>query len=173
MKDFLTNPQDLIELTSISHIAMRLGIASDHAGYKMKEFLKKKLLEMGYEVKDFGTDKEESVDYPDYASKLAEAVSKGELEKGILICGTGVGVSIVANKYPGVRAGIAYSDEVAELIARHNDANIICFGGRTMDFEDALRRLKIWLEAPFDGGRHERRVNKIKDLEGRLCGSSR
>ncbi len=152
---------------------MRIGIASDHAGYKMKEYLKKRLKELGYELVDFGTDSEDSVDYPDYASKLAEAVSKGEVEKGILICGTGVGVSIVANKYPGVRAGIAYSDEVAELIARHNNANVICFGGRTMEFEDAFRRVKIWLEAPFDGGRHERRINKIRDLEGRICGNSR
>ncbi len=152
---------------------MRIGIASDHAGYRMKEYLKKRLIELGYELVDFGTDSEDSVDYPDYASKLAEAVSKGEVEKGILICGTGVGVSIVANKYPGVRAGIAYSDEVAELIARHNNANIICFGGRTMEFEDAFRRVKIWLETPFDGGRHERRIKKIRDLEGRICGNSR
>jgi len=152
---------------------MKLGIASDHAGYKMKEYLKERLKKLGYEIIDFGTESEESVDYPDYASKLAEAVSKGKVEKGILICGTGVGVSIVANKYPGVRAGIAYSDEVAELIARHNDANVICFGGRTMDFDDAFKRVKIWLDTPFDGGRHERRVKKIGDLEGRICGDSR
>jgi len=152
---------------------MRIGIGSDHAGYKMKEYIKKKLVEEGFEVVDFGTDSEESVDYPDYASKLAKEISEGKLERGILICGTGVGMCIVANKFPGVRAGLAYSDEVAELIARHNNANVICLGGRTMDFEDGYRWVKIWLSSPFDGGRHERRVNKIRDLEGFLCGSSK
>ncbi|HIE37089.1 TPA: ribose 5-phosphate isomerase B [Candidatus Geothermarchaeota archaeon] len=152
---------------------MKLGIASDHAGYKMKEYLKKRLREMGFELTDFGTYGEESVDYPDYATKLAEAISKKVIDKGILICGTGIGVSIVANKYPGVRAGIAYSDDVAELIAKHNDANVICFGGRTMTMEEALKRVEIWLNTKFEGGRHERRINKINDLEGRICGNYR
>ncbi len=152
---------------------MKVGIASDHAGYRMKEFIKKKLREKGFEVIDFGTDSEERVDYPDYAAKLAEKISSGELEKGILICGTGVGMSIVANKYPNVRAGLAYSDEVAELIARHNNANIICLGGRTMTMEEGFKRVLIWLSTGFDGGRHERRINKISDLERRLCGNSK
>ncbi len=152
---------------------MKIGIASDHAGYKMKEYIKERLLEEGFEVLDYGTYSEESVDYPDYASKLAIDISRGRLKRGILICGTGVGMSIVANKFPNVRAGIAYSDEVAELIARHNNANIICLGGRTMKPDDGYRRVKIWLRHGFDGGRHERRINKIRDLEGSLCGDSK
>ena len=152
---------------------MKIGIASDHAGYKMKEYIKEKLLNEGLKIVDYGTYSDESVDYPDYASKLARDISEGRLERGILICGTGVGMSIVANKYPNVRAGIAYSDEVAELIARHNNANVICLGGRTMGLEEGFRRVKIWLNSGFDGGRHERRINKIRDLEGSLCGSSR
>ncbi len=152
---------------------MKIGIASDHAGYKMKKFIKKHLEKMGYEVIDLGPESEDSVDYPDYGAKLAEKVSKGDIEKGILICGTGIGMSIVANKFPNVRAGIAYSDEVAELIARHNKANIICLGGRTMSMEEGFNRVKIWLEAGFDGGRHERRVSKIEALERRICGNYR
>lgn len=154
-------------------IEMRIGIASDHAGYRHKEYIKKALEERGYEVVDYGTNSEDSVDYPDYASRLASDVSRGILERGILICGTGVGMSIVANKYPNVRAGIAYSDEVAELIARHNNANIICLGGRTMTKEEALRRVEIWLSTGFDGGRHKRRIDKISRLEGEICQGSK
>jgi len=151
---------------------MKICIASDHAGYKMKEYIKKRLSEeYGYEIIDFGTYSEESVDYPDYGSKVAEAVSKGEFKYGILICGTGLGMCIVANKYPGVRAGVAYSDEAASLLKRHNNANIICLGGRTMNFEEAFKRVLIWLNENFEGGRHKRRVDKIINIEVSRCSS--
>ena len=154
---------------------MRIGIASDHAGYALKEYIKRKFMdkELEHELVDYGADSEESVDYPDYASEVAQRVSRGELDAGILICGTGIGMCIVANKYPGVRAGIAYSDETASLLKRHNNANIICLGGRTMNFEDAFKRVLIWLESSFEGGRHKRRVDKISSIEVNICRSSK
>jgi len=150
---------------------MEICIAADHAGYRLKEFIKGRLADKGFKVVDFGTDSEDSVDYPDYASKVAEAVSKGEYKYGILICGTGIGMCIVANKYPGIRAGIAYSDEVASLLKRHNNVNILCLGGRTMDYETAFKRVLTWLNEEFEGGRHERRINKISRLEVEICRS--
>ena len=154
---------------------MKIGIASDHAGYTLKEYIKKRFRETGlkHTLIDYGTDSIDPVDYPDYASKIASKVSKGELDAGILICGTGIGMCIVANKYPGVRAGIAYSDETASLLKRHNNANIICLGGRTMDFESAFRWVVIWLESKFEGGRHKRRIDKISSIEVGICHSSK
>ena len=142
---------------------MEIGIASDHAGYELKEYIKKRFKESGleHELIDYGASSTESVDYPDFASKIASRVSKGELDAGILICGTGIGMCIVANKYPGVRAGVAYSDDVATLLKRHNNANIICLGGRTMDFEAAFKRVLIWLNEEFEGGRHKKRIDKL------------
>lgn len=152
---------------------MKIGIASDHAGYALKEYIKRRFSEDGiqHELIDFGTHSNESVDYPDYASLVASKVSSGDLDAGILICGTGIGMCIVANKYPGVRAGVAYSDEVASLLKRHNNANIICLGGRTMDFNDAFNRVIIWLKEEFEEGRHKRRIDKISSLEVSICGS--
>lgn len=152
---------------------MKICIASDHAGYRLKEYIKNKLVKDGYEIIDYGTDSEEPVDYPDYASKVAEAVSKGIYKYGILVCGTGIGMCITANKYPGVRAGVAYSKEVAALLKRHNNVNILCLGGRTMDFEEAYERVVTWLNEEFEGGRHERRVDKIARLEMEICRSYR
>lgn len=150
---------------------MKIAIASDHAGYKLKEYLKKILEKEGYEVVDLGTYSSESVDYPDYAAKLAKLVSKNLVEKGILICGTGIGMSIAANKFPGVRAAVCWSEETAALSRRHNDANILCLGGRVLKPEEAAKILKIWLSTEFEGGRHSRRIQKIKKMEEELCRS--
>ena len=147
---------------------MKIAIASDHAGYKLKEYLRKILEKEGYEVADLGTYSSESVDYPDYATKLAKLVSKNLVEKGILICGTGIGMSIAANKFPGVRAAVCWSEETAALSRRHNDANILCLGGRVLKPEKAAKILKIWLSTEFEGGRHFRRIQKIKKIEEEL-----
>ena len=141
---------------------MKIAIASDHAGFKVKEELKKLLTSMGYEIKDFGTFSEESCDYPDFAFKAATAVSKGEAENGILICGTGIGMSIVANKIKGRRAALCWSKETAELSKKHNNANILCLGARVLSMEEIKEITKVWLSTNFEGGRHERRVRKIE-----------
>lgn len=144
--------------------SMIIPIASDHAGYPTKEKAKKVLEELGYEVKDFGTHSEESVDYPDYAVEVAERINNGEYELGVLVCGSGQGVCMTANKFPEVRAGLAYSKQSAELTRQHNNANIACLPGRELN-EDQIREiLSTWFATKFEGGRHERRVNKIKSL---------
>ncbi len=148
---------------------MRIAIGCDHAGYDLKKFIMERL---GGRVSfvDVGTYSKESTDYPDYAVKVAELVSKGDVEAGILICGTGIGMSITANKFPGVYAALVYSRESAILARRHNNANIICLGGRTMPFEDVVEWVDAWLSESFEGGRHLRRINKIRSIEERLCG---
>ncbi len=143
---------------------MIIPIASDHAGYKAKEKVKKMLEELGHMPVDFGTHSEESVDYPDYAIQVTEKVDKGEHEKGILVCGSGQGMCMTANKYGNVRAALAYDQDSARLTRQHNNSNILCLPGRQLT-DDQLRQIvATWLETEFDGGRHERRVNKIKDL---------
>lgn len=143
---------------------MIIPIASDHAGYKAKEKVKKMLEELGHMPVDFGTHSEESVDYPDYAIQVTEKVEKGEHEKGILVCGSGQGMCMTANKYGNVRAALAYDQDSARLTRQHNNSNILCLPGRQLT-DDQLRQIvATWLETEFDGGRHERRVNKIKDL---------
>jgi len=137
-------------------------IASDHAGFQLKEKLERWLHEMGYSVKDLGTASEESTDYPDYAHPLAQQVSYGVADRGVLLCGTGLGMSYVANRYPHVRAAVAWSPEVAELARRHNDANVLALPARFLSEEQARQILKTWLDTPFEGGRHERRVEKIE-----------
>lgn len=136
-------------------------IGADHAGYALKEFLKPKLTEMGYTIKDFGTDSEESMDYPDVIHPLASAIQEKKYEKGIIICGSGIGVSMVANKYPLVRAALCWNNEVTKLCRMHNNANILAMPGRFIDFDDAFEMVKTFLSTNFEGGRHERRVNKI------------
>ena len=138
-----------------------LVIGSDHGGFEMKEFLKRKLLAEGYEIKDFGTDSTESVDYPDIIHPLASAINKGEYQRGIIMCGSGNGAQITANKYPNVRAALCWDEEQARLAREHNNANIISLPGRYIDFGLAWNMVKIFLNTPFEGGRHERRVNKI------------
>lgn len=136
-------------------------IGSDHAGFLLKEQLKKKLVGDGYEVKDFGTHSEESMDYPDIAHPLAASIDKGENETGILICGSGNGVSMVANKYPHVRAALCWNKELAALARQHNNANILTLPARFISAETAFEIADAFLNTGFEGGRHQRRVGKI------------
>jgi ribose 5-phosphate isomerase B len=140
---------------------MKIAIGSDHAGFDLKSRLLAWLKENKFEFKDFGTFSDVSVDYPDYAHMVAKAVEAGEYERGILICGTGLGVSITANKHQSIRAALCWQEEIARLSRTHNDANIICFPGRFIESEAAVKMLKIFFETDFEGGRHGRRVNKI------------
>jgi ribose 5-phosphate isomerase B len=144
---------------------MKIALASDHAGYAEKERLKPLLTELGLEVEDFGTVNEESVDYPDYARKVAEAVAGGEAEQGVLVCGSGTGMAISANKVQGVRAAVAWSVETARLARQHNDANVLALGARTTPLEEIPKIVRAWFAQKFDGGRHAARVEKIKEIE--------
>ena len=143
---------------------VRVAIASDHAGYKLKKYILN-VLDNHVELIDLGTYSEDPVDYPDIAKRLVKALRSGEAEYGILICGTGIGMSIAANKYRGIRAALIYSEESAELARKHNDANVVCLGGRTMKHNEAIKWVLKWLRAGFEGGRHERRINKIREAE--------
>ncbi len=136
-------------------------IASDHAGYELKEVLKQELTTMGYQVLDLGTGSTESVDYPDFGRAAAEAIADGRSSRGIIVCGTGIGISIAANRHPGIRAALCHDVETARLGREHNDANLLALGGRTTDPETAKACLKAFLETPYDGGRHEPRVSKL------------
>ena len=142
-----------------------IAIGSDHGGYLLKEEIKKYLDEKEISYKDFGTDSEERVDYPIYAEQVAKAVQSKECEKGILICGTGFGVSIVANKFKGIRCASCWNEEVAKLLKGHNDANIIALPGRFINISQAVTILRAWLATEFMGGRHSERVQMIKDIE--------
>ncbi len=146
---------------------MKIAIGSDHAGFKLKEEIKKFLEEKGIEVKDFGTHSEERVDYPDYAIPLAESVAKGEEDFGILICGTGIGMSIAANKVKGIRASLVSDVYSAHSAREHNNANILCMGGRVLGVELAKEITNAWLNASFTGGRHGRRIKKIAEYESK------
>jgi ribose 5-phosphate isomerase B len=144
---------------------MKIAIGADHAGFAAKEEIRKVVQALGHAGIDFGTSSEASTDYPDYAEKVARAVASGEVEKGILICGTGIGMSIAANKVPGVRAALIFDEKTAELSRRHNDANVFCAGARTTPVVKIAEALKMWLSTPFEGGRHAQRVGKITALE--------
>ncbi|HYE66208.1 MAG TPA: ribose 5-phosphate isomerase B [Pyrinomonadaceae bacterium] len=144
---------------------MKVAIASDHAGYAEKERLKPLLRELGVEFEDLGTASEVSVDYPDYARKVAEAVARGAAAQGVLVCGSGTGMAITANKVPGVRAAVAWSEETARLARQHNDANVLAIGARTTPPEDIQKIVRAWFTTNFDGGRHAARVEKIKQIE--------
>ena len=144
---------------------MQIGLACDHGGFELKEELKTFLKSLGVEPIDMGTFNEDSVDYPDFGVLVAEKVSRGELEKGILICGTGIGMSIVANKFPRIRAALANDLYSSRCSREHNDANILIIGGRIVGKELAKEIVKVWLETPFAGGRHRRRLEKIEVLE--------
>ena len=139
----------------------KIGIASDHAGYEMKEFLVGYLSAMGYEVLDFGTNSPESVDYADYAHPLAAAIESGELEQGIALCGSGEGMAMTLNKHQGIRAGPSWEPEIASLIRRHNNANIIVFPARFVTNDEAVKMLDAYFAAEFEGGRHEARLAKM------------
>ena len=140
----------------------RIPIAADHAGFEMKAKLESMLEKMGYEVQDLGATSPASSDYPDFGHPLAREVSEGEAKRGILLCGTGLGMSYVANRYPHVRAAVVWNSEIAELARRHNDANVLVLPSRYLSEGDAKAIVKTFLETPFDGGRHERRVEKIE-----------
>ncbi len=142
-----------------------IPIASDHAGFELKERLEARLREKGFEVKDLGTDSAASSDYADYAHPLAEMVARGEAQRGVLLCGTGLGMSYAANRHPHVRAAVAWSPEIAELSRRHNDANVLVLPARFLSPEDAETILDVWLATAFEGGRHVRRVEKIEREE--------
>ena len=144
---------------------MKIALASDHAGYAEKERLKPLLADLGLEVEDLGTVSEESVDYPDYARRVAERVARGLAEQGVLVCGSGTGMAIAANKVPGVRAAVAWSEETAQLARRHNDANVLAVGARTTPPEEIERIVRAWFGARFEGGRHAGRVAKIAEIE--------
>lgn len=139
----------------------KIGIASDHAGYEMKEFLVGYLASKGFEVLDFGTDSPQSVDYPDFAHPLAEAIESGELQRGVALCGSGEGMTITLNKHQGIRAGLAWEPEIASLIRRHNDANVIVLPARFTSNDQAVEMLEAWFSAQFEGGRHENRLKKV------------
>jgi len=136
-------------------------LGSDHAGFDLKEKVKKALDRLGVPYEDVGAQGPESVDYPDYAHRVAEAVETGRYARGIVVCGTGLGVSMAANRHRGVRAAVAYDEETARLSREHNDANVLALGGRSLDHALAERILEVWLKTPFAGGRHARRVEKI------------
>lgn len=138
-----------------------LPLASDHAGLSLKLALKAALEAEGHAVTDLGTHGPESVDYPDYAAKVAEAVASGQAPLGILVCGSGIGMAIAANRHPGIRAAVLHDSTEARLTRGHNDANIACFGARTIGVETALDALRAFLATPFEGGRHQRRVDKL------------
>ena len=144
---------------------MKIAIASDHAGYEEKEQLKPLLAELGVQYEDLGTFSPEPVDYPDYAFKVAEDVAQGHVDQGLLVCGSGTGMAIAANKVPGVRAAVAWNEETARLAREHNDANVLSLGARVTPAAELPRIVRAWFAAKFDGGRHARRVEKIREIE--------
>ena len=144
---------------------MKVAIGSDHAGYLLKERIGRWLRDYGYEVVDVGTFSEERVDYPDFGAKVGLAVAGGEAERGVAVCGSGQGICMAANKIPGIRGGVVRDLEDATMIRRHNDANVACFGERFTTPEIALDALRVFLETPFDGGRHADRVAKLARLD--------
>jgi ribose 5-phosphate isomerase B len=144
---------------------MIIPIASDHAGFKAKEQVKKVLETLGHMPVDFGTHDENSVDYPDFAKMVASSVSDNEFEKGILVCGSGQGMCMSANKFTGVRAALAWSPEIADLSVKHNNANVLCIPGRFLTETELEEIVKTWIHSEFEGGRHQRRVSKIQPME--------
>jgi len=144
---------------------MKIAVASDHRGFAIKGKILALLKDLGEEGLDYGPEEPESVDYPDFASKVAEVVSKGEIDRGILICGTGIGMCITANKFPKVRAANCHDDLTAEMSRLHNDANVLCLSADLLGDRLINRMVEIWIKTEFEGGRHSRRVEKISELE--------
>ena len=144
-----------------------IALGADHAGWELKEEIKAWLLERNVELLDFGTHSPDSVDYPDYAAQVGEAVAAGKAERGVLVCGTGIGMAMAANKVPGVRAAFCPDLFTARMSREHNDANVLALGGRLTGRELALEIVEMWLRAEFQGGRHARRVGKLTELEQR------
>ncbi|MER3395501.1 MAG: ribose 5-phosphate isomerase B [Acidimicrobiia bacterium] len=144
---------------------MKIAFGADHAGYRLKEELVEFARAQGHDVIDFGTDSDASVDYPDFASRVAEAVVSGDVDRGVLVCASGIGMSIAANKVRGIRAARVDTCAEAEFSRKHNDANVLCFGQRYIDSDEARKALSTWLETEFEGGRHQRRIDKIATIE--------
>lgn len=140
---------------------MKIATSSDHGGFKLKEIIKKHLTDKGIDVKDFGTFSEDSVDYPDYAHPVANAVENKEVDYGIIMCGSGNGINMAANKHKGIRAALCWDAEIAKLARQHNDANILTLPGRFIEEEEAKKAVDVFLETAFEGGRHQKRVEKI------------
>ena len=155
-------------------MSQQIGIASDHGGKVLKDKITRFLKEQNFQVDDLGIplDSSASVDYPDYASQLSKLVSEGKLKRGILVCGSGVGMSIAANKFPGVRAALVTDEFTAKMCRLHNDANILCLGERVINHDRALDFVKLWLTTEFDGGRHQNRLDKITVIEKALAQST-
>jgi len=143
----------------------RIAIGSDHAGYESKEQAKQSLASLGVEIDDKGTNSLESVDYPDFGAAVGRAVVNGEVDRGVVICGSGIGISIAANKVPGVRAALCWNEETARLAREHNDANVLCIGARFIEPELAARMIRTFMETEFSGGRHQQRVEKLSQLD--------
>jgi ribose 5-phosphate isomerase B len=144
---------------------MKIAIGADHAGYEVKEQIKKQLEEMNLEVEDLGTNSLESVDYPDFGAAVGREVASGKADEGIVVCGSGIGIAIAANKIHGIRAAQAWNEETARLAREHNNANILSIGARVLPAEEIPKIVKAWFDAKFAGGRHEGRVEKISKLE--------
>ena len=144
---------------------MKIALGSDHAGYPLKERIKEFLLKKGHEVLDFGATSEESTHYPLFAREVSLAVQRGEADRGILVCGTGIGMAITANKFKGVRAALCLNEYMARMSRLHNDANVLCLGDRVLGEELALSIVEVWLSTPFEGGRHQKRIELIADIE--------
>lgn len=146
-------------------MAERIPIGADHAGFPLKERLKEELRKLGYDPIDVGTHSTESTDYPDYAKPVAQQVSAGEVRRGVLTCGTGLGMSYTANRYPGVRAAVAWTPEIAELARNHNDANVLILPARFVSEDEGVEILRTWLKGTYAGGRHDQRIAKIERTE--------
>ena len=149
---------------------MRVAVAADHGGFRAKQALVDELRKLGHEVVDFGTDGEDSCDYPDHGIPAARSVADGRCERAVLVCTNGIGMSMLANRIPGVRAALVYNERTAERTRQHHDSNVLCLGGSEFSTPELLRFLGIWLDTPFEGGRHARRVAKFQALEG-SCGA--
>ncbi len=152
-------------MSEVDKVLQKIAIASDHAGYRYKEKIKESLVSRGYDVQDFGTHSEESVDYPLIIRPAAEAVARGECRQGIILGGSGNGEAIVANKVKGIRCAVCWNKETARLAREHNNANMISLGQRVIGFEAALEIVDLWLKSEFEGGRHERRIKQIERVE--------
>ncbi|MCI6011763.1 MAG: ribose 5-phosphate isomerase B [Firmicutes bacterium] len=143
---------------------MKIAVASDHGGFALKEEVKKHLMERGIEVLDLGTHSEDSVDYPIYGKACGEAVMSGKADLGVVVCGTGIGISIAANKVKGIRCGLCTSVEMARLAKQHNNANVLALGGRTTEMDLAMEIVDTWLDTEFEGGRHQRRTGLLDQM---------
>ena len=143
---------------------MKIAIGSDHAAYELKEAIKEKMIGEGHEIIDVGCDSTESVDYPKYGHAVGRAVASGEAERGIAVCGSGIGISIACNKVPGIRAALCTSVEMAEMCRRHNNANVVCMGARMISQELAFDIIDTWMTTDFEAGKHLRRINEIEDI---------